>query len=226
MRRNIFSFVIPIFLFIIGVQSVSGQEKKKMQHPEILKEVNVIQSNFSKNISQYDFKKDSALYVEKYRFFHSEKMKNLKNLYQSWYEKHPLIGKKEFEINNGKSTEATDAKLLENEKPQAIQKEYPLIEIAEIENYQQMLDLKKYIPNNFPTNLFMDGYEDRYKTVLTFYVDVDGKFKKIKYRGSSEEFNLISALYLYSVGGLDKPILYKNTPLMAIFSQPISLILE
>ena len=226
MRRNIFSFVIPIFLFIIGVQSVSGQEKKKMQHPEILKEVNVIQSNFSKNISQYDFKKDSALYVEKYRFFHSEKMKNLKNLYQSWYEKHPLIGKKEFEINNGKSTEATDAKLLENEKPQAIQKEYPLIEIAEIENYQQMLDLKKYIPNNFPTNLFMDGYEDRYKTVLTFYVDVDGKFKKIKYRGSNEEFNLISALYLYSVGSLDKPILYKNTPLMAIFSQPISLILE
>ncbi|MCX8526101.1 hypothetical protein OF897_19485 [Chryseobacterium formosus] len=82
--------------------------------------------------------------------------------------------------------------------------------------------MQKRLTSDFPVYLLKDNIEGAFRCTLNFTVDVDGKFKKVKYSGTSgTEFNIISALFLYAIGGLEKPLLYNKTVVAQNFSQPI-----
>ncbi|RMZ57955.1 hypothetical protein D1632_16755 [Chryseobacterium nematophagum] len=180
---------------------MAGQEKKNLLNENILTEVKNIQKRFSDSIRRYDYKENSALYDEKYKSFYGEKLKDLKNLYQNIYDKETMIGKVET-ISEASS-------------------------LTQVENSKQLQDLQKRFTTDFPVYLFRNYSEGIYRCNLSFTVDVDGKFKRVKYRGESGlEFNIISALFLYAIGGLEKPLLYKNTPIVENFSQPVVVRLE
>ncbi|WP_162073554.1 hypothetical protein [Chryseobacterium fistulae] len=180
---------------------MDAQEKKSLMNGNILTEVKNIQKRFSDSISRYDYKENSALYDEKYKSFYVEKLKDLKSLYQSIYDKETMIGKIE-----------------------TISEASPLIQG---ENKKLLQDLQKQLITDFPVYLLRNYSDGIYQCNLSFTVDVDGKFKRVKYRGESgTEFNIISALFLYAIGGLKKPLLYKNTPIVENFSQPVVVRLE
>lgn len=175
---------------------MNAQEKKKLLNENILTEVKNIQKRFSDSISHYNYKENSDLYGEKYRSFYGEKLKDLKNLYQNIYDKETIIGK--------------------------IEKKEGISSPNQLENFNQLQDLQKRLTTDFPVYLLRDNSEGAFRCMLSFTVDVDGKFKKVKYSGSSgTEFNIISALFLYAIGGLEKPLFYNNTPFVQNFSQPI-----
>lgn len=101
------------------------------------------------------------------------------------------------------------------------------IDITEVENFQQLQELQKQLTNNFPTYLVEELDEGVYRCKLTFIIDIDGKFKKVKYSEASKtEFGIISALFLYAIGGLEKPLLYNQKPIVQNFTQPIVLRFE
>ncbi|MET3537287.1 hypothetical protein [Chryseobacterium limigenitum] len=194
----------------------------------ILTEVKRIQKCFSDSIYQYDYKKDSALYRQKYKAFYGEKIKNLKNLYQSIYDKEAMIGKVDPNI----SFKTTSGIQIENNVPQTgitppVEVKNKSIDLAEVENYQQLEELKKQLTLDFPVYLVEDLDGGTYRCNLYFMIDVDGKFKNIKYKGASDtEFGIISALFLYAVGGLEKPLIYNKKPIVQNFAQPIVLRFE
>ncbi|WP_326980901.1 hypothetical protein VUJ46_11320 [Chryseobacterium sp. MYb264] len=175
---------------------MNAQTKGKLLNGNILTEVKNIQKRFSDSISHYNFQKNSVLYDEKYRHFYGEKLRDLKNLYQNIYDKDIVIGK--VGANGGISS------------------------LAQIENGQQILDLQKRLTIDFPTYLMTNDSDETHRCTLNFLIDEDGKFKKIKYSGTSgTEFNIISALFLYAIGGLEKPLFFENKPITQNFSQPI-----
>ncbi len=180
---------------------MNAQEKKKFLNGNILTEVKNIQKRFSDSIHQYDYKKDSALYRQKYRAFYGEKIKNLENLYQSIYDKEVMIGKVETtkEISSP----------------------------SQLENNKQLQDLQKRLTADFPVYLIEDYEGETYRCNLNFMIDIDGKFKNVKYKGASDtEFGIISALFLYAIGGLEKPLIYNKKPIVQNFAQPIVLRFE
>ncbi|UTX46637.1 hypothetical protein [Chryseobacterium sp. MA9] len=210
----------------ISVQKIHAQGKKLLNE-NILTEVKNIRKRFSDSIKRYDYKKDGVLYGQKYRRFYGEKLKDLKDLYQSVYDKEVVIGK----IDPGISFKATNGIQTENNVPQAgttppEEVKNKFIDIAEVENYQQLAELKKQLTVNFPVYLIEDFDGGIYRCKLNFTIDVDGKFKKVKYSGSDTEFNIISALFLYAIGGLEKPLIYNKKPILQAFAQPIVLRFE
>lgn len=175
---------------------MNAQEKKKLLNGNILTEVKNIQKRFSDSIKHYNYQENSALYDEKYRNFYGEKLKELKSLYQNIYDNETMIGK--------------------------IGSVEGISSLAQIENGKQIVDLQKRLANEFPTYLLKNYTEETLRCNLNFIVDVDGKFKKVKYSGTSgTEFKIISALFLYAIGGLEMPLLYNNTPIVQNFSQPV-----
>ncbi len=215
--------IISSIIFSLSFQKIDAQQKKKFFNENILTEVKIIQKRFSDSVARYDYKKDSILFSSKYRQFYSDKIDGLKNLHENLYDKHKLIGK----YDSGIFIRHTEPPK-EDQKPE-IFNEIEIREIVDadqIENYQQVDDLRKSLPINFPFYLFEDGAEDLYKCILTYFVDVDGKFKRIGYSGENIEFNLISALYLYAIEGFEKPLFYNKKPLVRIFAQPITLNLQ
>ncbi|MDW9380031.1 hypothetical protein [Chryseobacterium sp. JV558] len=225
MPHRFLLFFIAVIISSLSVEKINAQEKKKLMDRGILTKVKNIQNLFSDSVKRYDYKKDAALYGQKYRGFYSEKLKNLKNLYQSIYDKDVIIGKTDPDIsfkattgiqieNNIPQTEATPSKEAKNNS----------VDIAEVENYQQLVELKKQLTVDFPVYLIEDLNEEIYQCKLNFTIDVDGKFKKVKYSESSDtEFGIISALFLYAVGGLEKPLIYNKKPIVQTFRQPIIL---
>lgn len=185
-----------LIISFLSVQKMNAQETKKFLNGNILTEVKNIQKRFSDSISHYNYKENSVVYGEKYRIFYGEKLKDLKNLYQNTYDKEVMIGK--FETTKGISSP------------------------SQLENFNQLQDLQKRLTADFPLYLMRDSSEGTFRCMLSFTVDVDGKFKNVKYSGTSgTEFNIISALFLYAIGGLEKPLLYDKTPVVQKFSQPI-----
>jgi hypothetical protein len=196
MNRRFVLFFTTLIISFLGVQKMNAQESKKFLNGNILTEVKNIQKRFDDSIDQYDYKKDSALYRQKYRFFYGEKLKDLKNLYQNIYDKEVMIGK--IETIKGISSP------------------------TQLENSQQLQGLQKRLTTDFPVYLLRDTSEETFRCTLNFTVDVDGKFKNVKYSGTSgTEFNIISALFLYAIGGLEKPLLHDKNPVVQKFSQPI-----
>lgn len=194
-RRFVLLFTTLIISFL-SVQKMNAQEKKKLLNENILTELKYIQKRFSDSISHYNYKENSVVYSEKYRSFYGEKLKDLKTLYQNIYDKEVMIGK--------------------------VEKREEISSLSQVENSEQLQDLQKRLTSDFPLYLMRDSSEGTFRCILTFIVDVDGKFKKVKYSGASgTEFNIISALFLYAIGGLEKPLLYEKTPFIQNFSQPI-----
>ncbi|MCS3871352.1 hypothetical protein J3D55_004268 [Chryseobacterium ginsenosidimutans] len=194
-------FFSTLIISFLSVQKINAQEKKKFLNRNILTEVRNIQKRFSDSIGQYDYKKDSALYRQKYRAFYGEKIKNLENLYQNIYDKEVMIGKMETtkEISSP----------------------------SQLENSQQLQDLQKRLTADFPVYLIEDYEGGIYRCNLNFMIDIDGKFKNVKYKGASDtEFGIISALFLYAIGGLEKPLIYNKKPIVQNFAQPIVLRFE
>lgn len=228
MKSHCILFFIAFIISSLSVQKISAQEKKVLMNRGILTEVKNIQKLFSDSVKRYDYKKDAALYHQKYRTFYGEKIKNLKSLYQSIYDKDVVIGK----ADPGISFKAVNGGQIENNVPQAgitPQKEVKntSINIAEVENYQQLVDLKKQLTVDFPVYLIDDLTGEPYRCKLNFTIDVDGKFKKVQYSESSDkEFGIISALFLYAVGGLEKPLIYNKKPIVQTFSQPIIVVFK
>jgi hypothetical protein len=196
MNRQFICFFITLIISFLSVQKMNAQETKKFLNGNILTEVKNIQKRFSDSISHYNYKENLDIYGEKYRIFYGEKLKDLKNLYQNTYDKEVMIGK--VETTKGISSP------------------------SQLENFKQLQDLQKRLTADFPLYLMRDRSEGIFRCMLSFTVDVDGKFKNVKYSGASgTEFNIISALFLYAIGGLDKPLLYDKTPVVQKFSQPI-----
>lgn len=196
MNYRLVWFFTTLIISFLSIQKMNAQEKKKLLNGNILTEVKNIQKRFSDSISHYNYKENSDLYSEKYRSFYGEKLRDLKNLYQNIYDKEALTGK--VETIKGMSS------------------------LSQIENGEQLKDLQKRLTSDFPVYLLKDNSEGVFRCTLNFTVDVDGKFKKVKYSGTSgTEFNIISALFLYAIGGLEKPLLYNKTEVAQNFSQPI-----
>ncbi|AZA52095.1 hypothetical protein [Chryseobacterium sp. G0201] len=228
MNHRFLLFFITLIISSLSVQKINAQEKQPLMNGNILTEIKKIQKRFSDSVKRYDYKKDAALYSQKYRGFYGEKLKNLKSLYQSIYDKEVLIGKADPTIlfkattgiqieNNVRQTGITPPEEVKNNS----------IDIAEVENYQQLGALKKQLTVDFPVYLIEDIDGGVYRCKLNFTIDVDGKFKKVKYSGSSDtEFGIISALFLYTVGGLEKPLIYNKKPIVQNFAQPIVLRFE
>jgi hypothetical protein len=171
-------------------------QEKKFLNGNILTEVKNIQKRFSDSVGHYNYKENSVLYEEKYKTFYTEKLQALKNLYQSIYDKETLIGKAE-KINE-------------------------INPFDQVENKIQLQDLQKRLTSDFPTYLLNNYGDETFRCILNFTIDTDGKFKKVKYSGTSgTEFNIISALFLYAIGGLDKPLFLDKTPISLNFAQPI-----
>ncbi|WP_431610749.1 hypothetical protein [Chryseobacterium sp. 'Rf worker isolate 10'] len=220
-------FFVALIISCLSVQKMNAQGKK-LQNSSIITEVKNIQKRFSDSVKHYDYKKDAALYRQKYGSFYSEKLKNLKNLYENIYDKEVIIGKTDPSIsfkttsgiqvkNNVSQTEITPPKEVKNKS----------VDIAEVENYQQLEELRKRLTLDFPTYLMEDFDGGNYRCKLNFTIDVDGKFKKVKYSESSDtEFSIISALFLYAIGGLEKPLFYNKKPIVQAFAQPIILRFE
>lgn len=224
MNHRFLFLVIALTISCISVQKINAQGRNLLNR-NILVEIKDIQKCFSDSIKRYDYKKDEALYAQKYNFFYGEKLKNLKDLYQSIYDKEVIIGK----IDPNLSFKATNGLQIENKVnvPQAEAEKKKSIDIAEVENYQQLAELKKQLTVNFPVYLMEDFPGGIYRCKLNFTIDVDGKFKKVRYSESSDtEFSIISGLFLYAIGGLEKPLIYKGKPIMQTFAQPIVLTFE
>ncbi|NML69084.1 hypothetical protein HHL23_04675 [Chryseobacterium sp. RP-3-3] len=221
-------FLMTLVIFSLSVHKVEAQEKKKFMNETILTEVKTIQKRFSDSISHYNYKKNADLYSKKYKVFYIEKIQSLENLYQSIFDKDVIIGKVNKSISF-KTTTGMQAKTPVSPVETAAQSEIKTnsVDIAEVENYKQLEDLKKRLTVDFPVYLIEDDSEGIYRCHLNFFIDVDGKFKNVKYSGSSgTEFNLISALFLYALEGLEKPLLYNKKPIVQQFSQPIVLKFE
>lgn len=196
MNHRLVCFFTTLIISFLSIQKMNAQEKKKLLNGNILTEVKSIQKRFTDSISHYNYKENPDLYSEKYRSFYGEKLRELKNLYQNIYDKETLTGK--VETIKGMSS------------------------LSQIENGEQLKDLQKRLTSDFPVYLLKDNSEGAFRCTLNFTVDVDGKFKKVKYSGTSgTEFNIISALFLYAIGGLEKPLLYNKTVVAQNFSQPI-----
>jgi len=222
MNNRFLLFFLTLIFSSLSVQNINAQEKNKLLDRNILTEVKNIQKRFSDSLNRYDYKKDSAVYLRKYRIFYSEKIKNLENLYQKIYDKEVMIGKIDpnisFKITNGVQIENNAS--VEGAKNKSI-------DFTEVENYQQLEELRKQLTKNFPVYLLEDYEGGIYRCVLNFNIDVDGKFKNVKYSGSSNtEFGIISALFLYAIGTFEKPLFYNKIPIVQNFSQPIVLRFE
>lgn len=195
MNRRFVLFFTVLMISFLSVQKMNAQ-RKKFLNGNILTEVKNIQKRFSDSISHYNYKENSALYEEKYKSFYTEKLQALKNLYQSTYDKETIIGK--VETIGGVNP------------------------LAQVENKIQLQDLQKRLITDFPTHLLENYGDETFRCTLNFIIDVDGKFKRVKYSGTSgTEFNIISALFLYAIGGLEKPLLHDKIPITQTFSQPI-----
>lgn len=228
MNSRFTPFFITLVIFSLSVQQMEAQGKLQLQNGNILTEVKNIQRRFSDSISQYDYKKNAALYSEKYKIFYKEKIQNLRNLYQSRYDQDVIIGKFDKSISF-KTTNGMQAEIPMSPVETSVQSEIKTksVDMAEVENYKQLEDLKKRLTVDFPVYLIEDDSEGIYRCKLNFIIDVDGKFKNVKYSGSSgTEFNLISALFLYAIEGLEKPLFYDKKPIVQQFSQPIVLKFE
>ncbi|PWN63220.1 hypothetical protein [Chryseobacterium oncorhynchi] len=224
MKHRFLLFVSALVISFISVQKINAQGKKLLNR-NILVEIKNIQKRFSDSINRYDYKKDKVLYSQKYKRFYGEKLKGFEDLYHSISDKEVIIGKidpnisfratKEIQVeNNVLQSEVNPPLVLKNKS----------IDIAEVENYQQLVELKKQMTVNFPAYLMEDFGEGVYRCKLNFIIDVDGKFKKVKYSESSNmEFSIISVLFLYAIGGLDNPLMYNKKPIIQSFAQPIVL---
>ncbi|MFP3593363.1 hypothetical protein [Chryseobacterium sp. SIMBA_038] len=229
MNHRFLLFFIAFMISSVSVQKMNAQDKKALMNGNILTEVKNIQKRFSDSVKHYDYKKDQVLYSQKYRTFYSEKLNNLKNLYQKIYDKEVMIGKIDpnisFKTASGIQTENNVPPAVGNTPPEEV-KNAP-IDISQVENFQQLGELKKRLTADFPVRLIEDLDGGTYRCNLNFVIDIDGKFKNVKYKGASDtEFGIISALFLYAIGGLEKPLLYNQKPIVQNFAQPIVLRFE
>lgn len=228
MNHRFLLFFIAFMISSVSVQKMNGQEKKPLMNGNILTEVKNIQKRFSDSVKRYDYKKDEVLYGQKYRNFYGEKLNNLKNLYQKIYDKEVMIGKIDpnisFKTASGIQTE-NNAPQTGITPPEEV-KNAP-IDISQVENFQQLGELKKRLTVDFPVYLIEDLDGGIYRCNLNFVIDIDGRFKNVKYKGASDtEFGIISALFLYAIGGLEKPLIYNKKPIVQNFAQPIVLRFE
>ena len=196
-----------LFIFVFIGNFYFAQKASFSIDRALIQKAEVIQKECEDSISRYDIKLDKDLWKEKYSEFYRKKIVKLKTLYEKLYN--------EDQVSNGTSQTVTSI----------IDKDKNFVPITEIENYSQLSDLNVYLRNNFPSDYFMNS-SGKFSCKLNFLVDVDGVFKKIKYSGDNEEFNLISAIFLYSVNKVEKPLLYNDKPVKGNFSQPITLIIE
>lgn len=196
-----------LFIFVFIGNFYFAQKASFSIDRSLIKKATIIQKECEDSISRYDIKLDKNLWKEKYSEFYRKKIVKLKTLYEKLYN--------EDQVSNGTSQTVT----------YIIDKDKNFIPIYEIENYSQLSNLNVYLRNNFPSDYFMDS-SGKFSCKLNFLVDVDGVFKKIKYSGDNEEFNLISSIFLYSVKKVEKPLLYNDKPVKGYFSQPITLIIE
>ena len=196
-----------LFIFVFIGNFYFAQKASFSIDRSLIKKAEVIQKECEDSISRYDIKLDKDLWKEKYSEFYRKKIVKLKTLYEKLFN--------EDQVSKGTSQTVT----------YIIDKDKNFIPIYEIENYSQLSDLNVYLRNNFPSDYFMDS-SGKFSCKLNFLVDVDGVFKKIKYSGDNEEFNLISAIFLYSVKKVEKPLLYNDKSVKGYFSQPITLIIE
>ncbi len=196
-----------LFIFVFIGNFCFAQKASFSIDRALIQKAEVIQKECEDSISRYDIKLDKDLWKEKYSEFYRKKIVKLKTLYEKLYN--------EDQVSNGTSQTVTSI----------IDKDKNFVPITEIENYSQLSDLNVYLRNNFPSDYFMNS-SGKFSCKLNFLVDVDGVFKKIKYSGDNEEFNLISAIFLYSVKKVEKPLLYNDKPVKGNFSQPITLIIE
>ena len=196
-----------LFIFVFIGNFYFAQKASFSIDRSLIKKAEVIQKECEDSISRYDIKLDKDLWKEKYSEFYRKKIVKLKTLYEKLFN--------EDQVSKGTSQTVT----------YIIDKDKNFIPITEIENYSQLSDLNVYLRNYFPSDYFMDS-SGKFSCKLNFLVDVDGVFKKIKYSGDNEEFNLISAIFLYSVKKVEKPLLYNDKPVKGNFSQPITLIIE
>lgn len=206
MIKNKLVWQITTFLFFSQVSLIFGQTKFT-QNKEILQEIGKINKAFSDSVSLYDYKKDQKLYLEKYGVFYKNKMENLYRYYQEVYASN---------LSEGNSDEKSNS-------PNPNQADLN-IRLEDLENGEQMKELGTYLRTNFPLHLFGAEGSEPYKCKLTFIVDAEGKFKRIKYKGEELEFNLVSALFLYAIEHLEKPLLYKGVPIKRQFSLPITIL--
>ncbi|KIA85969.1 hypothetical protein [Kaistella jeonii] len=199
--------VFFLVFFFFSFQSVFGQIK--ITNDQILKEVQQIKKVFSDSLKRYDFKKDEHLYSEKYRTFYSVKIESLSKLYQDLYDR-----------------SVADVSTLEKSGTSENQTSDLQLGIEDIENGEQLKELGLFLRTNYPAYLFSDYSSATYRCKLNFLVDTDGKFKKVKYSGESLAFNLMTALFLYSIDHLEKPLRHNDQLIKQNFAQPVTLVIE
>lgn len=199
-------WLITTFLLMSHFSLLFGQAKFT-PNKEILQEVRKINKVFSDSVSLYDYKKDKQLYLEKYGTFYKNKVENLYRYYQEIDALNLSDGKSNVQLNVPNRSQVDLA-----------------IGLEDLENGEQMKELGVYLRTNFPLYLYDLEGSEVYKCKLTYMVDEKGKFRRVTYKGEKLEFNLISALFLYAIGYLEKPLLYRGVPIKRQFTLPITLV--
>ena len=156
-----------------------------------------------------------------------QKIEKLKNLVQKVEEKKGVIGNTFYYLCKDANSVMKIDKI--NEEAKDKNKIYIAIhekdEIHLIRNLESVNQIRKDFLDTFKYS-YLDGYDGRLSTMITFLLDVDGYPKKISASEGDEEFNLLCVLAFYSINKKYEPSLYKNQPILEWFKVPVTLVYE
>lgn len=241
--------IILLLLVISGVQLSFAQSLKI----DIGRELSKIYSEFDQRESELDkkyldqfsskekqnFKGDlkvwDSLYKVNYRAYYNElkpfqakKTENLKSLLQLLNDANPLIGKTVYYFKDVPGEEEKIAEAKKN--PENSRFVYMGILKSDqkdlIEDQDKIQTIRKDFVNNLDSSYFSESGEDTLSAQISFVLDDDGYFKRIKPLKGNEEFAYFCAINLYQMKKRYEPNTYKGKPVLTRFVLPIKMKFE
>ena len=212
-----------LFFVVLCFLQFSAQEKRKL-----IDHIDAIYADFDQEISQYDFKKDPLQYQQGILAAQEIKEAKLKKIYEEIFGEDHLLAKKFLQ-------ETVDVKDSARILPEVAKDPLVYIKISKNEmeeakaiSIQKLATVRSELAKNFPTKYIANSpfALDFYRVELFFTVDIDGKIKRIKPKGSDREFNYLSALYFYSLNFNVTPLMFKNELFPNSYMIPLKFNLE
>lgn len=240
--KKIFSILVLLLSFIIKAQIVEPSIRKSLY--EIYQKYNdscktredlylkKFKAKYKKSklsldeilAKDADYKKAFTIYQHEITPFEKNKINDLENLVLEVEKTHPILGKKIVGI-------LTNGKTIEDVKSSKLYDNLEIIITSDDEfnkNEKEFATdsapiIRREIVDVFPTDLIENNDGITLKTKLSFFVDTDGSFKKVRSSGENKEFNLLGILTLYSLKKKIVPIQYNGESVITAFTIPLSL---
>lgn len=178
------------------------------------------------------YEADTEIYYEKVKILKSSKIEKLRNLLEEVENQNPIVSKKILFVPKDANT--TNEKIQEyvisifgkNSDIEIIKADNAEFEKIIISYKTQTEYLRKNIAELFPTEYFESGDYSELRTVVRFYLDSDGKLKKIKAYGENEEYNLVTSLLLYLIDKNFEKYIYNGHDVLIPFRIPVTMRFE